>query len=390
MEQLFEISNRLIESANVSFYRSLYKNIDWNDRLIEIRGARGVGKTTLMLQKAKELTEAGKKVLYISMDTPYFYKNMLCDTAEHFFKYGGEYLFVDEVHKYPQKQKKIDWASELKSIYDTIPALFVCYSGSSILQLYKSQGDLSRRKSSYFLNGLSFKEYLYLYNQYKVDSFTLDEIIANHETIGKNIISEIKILPAFDDYLKHGFYPFYRENPNKYYERLSEVINVIIETDIPFISDVAFETLFKLKQLLSAVATSVPYTINLSNISSNLYITDQRTLLKYLNLLEKAELVLTLSAKAIGNNILSKPQKVYLNNTNLMYALDASNIQVGSLRETFFINQLRTTHKVNYPKTGDFIIDDKFIFEVGGKNKGFSQIANIENSYLAVADIEIG
>ena len=336
MQQLHEISNRLLKSTSINFKRSLYNQIDWNDKLIEIKGARGVGKTTLMLQKAKEISDTGKSVLYISLDIPYFYKNQLFETAEEFFKYGGQYLFIDEVHKYPQKQKKIDWAQELKNIYDTIPDLFVIYSGSSILQLYQSQGDLSRRKSSYFLNGLSFREYLQFYKKINYKTITFKEIINNHQDISNEIIRKIKILPEFNNYLQTGYYPFYAENPEKYFERLTEVINVVIETDIPYVSEISYETLHKLKQLLSAVASTVPYSLNLSDISSKLYITDQRTLLKYFNLLEIAELINTLGAKVTGNQILSKPQKIYMNNTNLPYAIDKENIQVGTQRETFF------------------------------------------------------
>ncbi len=390
MQQLHEISNRLLKSTDINFKRSLYNQIDWNDKLIEIKGARGVGKTTLMLQKAKEISDSGKSVLYISLDIPYFYKNQLFETAEEFFKYGGQYLFIDEVHKYPQKQKKIDWAQELKNIYDTIPDLFVIYSGSSILQLYQSQGDLSRRKSPYFLNGLSFREYLQFYKKINYKTITFKEIINNHQDISNEIIRKIKILPEFNNYLQTGYYPFYAENPEKYFERLTEVINVVIETDIPYVSDISYETLHKLKQLLSAVASTVPYSLNLSDISSKLYITDQRTLLKYFNLLEIAELINTLGAKVTGNQILSKPQKIYMNNTNLPYAIDKENIQVVTQRETFFLNQLRYLHKVNYPKIGDFIIDNKFTFEIGGKNKDKKQIKDIENSYLAIDNIETG
>lgn len=390
MQQLHEISNRLLKSTDINFKRSLYNQIDWNDKLIEIKGARGVGKTTLMLQKAKEISDTGKSVLYISLDIPYFYKNQLFETAEEFFKYGGQYLFIDEVHKYPQKQKKIDWAQELKNIYDTIPDLFVIYSGSSVLQLYQSQGDLSRRKSSYFLNGLSFREYLQFYKKINYKTVTFKEIINNHQDISNEIIRKIKILPEFNNYLQTGYYPFYAENSEKYFERLTEVINVVIETDIPYVSDISYETLHKLKQLLSAVASTVPYSLNLSDISSKLYITDQRTLIKYFNLLEKAELINTLGANVIGNKILNKPQKIYLNNTNLSFAIDKDNIQIGIQRETFFLNQLRYLHKVNYPKTGDFIIDNKFTFETGGKNKDKKQIKNIENAYLATDNIEIG
>ncbi|RLD50082.1 MAG: AAA family ATPase [Bacteroidetes bacterium] len=390
MQELHEISNRLINSVKTIFFRSLYKSVNWENRLIEIQGARGVGKTTMMLQKAKELNNAGKSVLYISLDIPYFYRNGLFETAENFYKYGGQYLFVDEVHKYPQKQKKIDWAQEIKNIYDTIPDLFVIFSGSSVLQLYKSQGDLSRRKSTYMLNGLSFREYLQFYKNQTFERLTLAEILNTHQTICTKIIKKIKILPEFNNYLSSGYYPFFKENPKKYLERLADIINVIIETDIPYITDIANETLHKFKQLLSVIASTVPYSLNLSNISSELYITDQRTLIKYLNLLEKAELIKTLGAKVIGNKILNKPQKIYLNNTNLMYAIDRYHIHAGTLRETFFLNQLNYLHKINYTNPGDFIVDNHFTFEVGGKNKTNKQIKNTENAFLALDNIETG
>jgi predicted AAA+ superfamily ATPase len=390
MQQVYEISNRLINSINADFKRNLYDQIDWTQRLVEIKGSRGVGKTTLMLQKAKELTALGKNVLYVSSDLPYFYKNGLFQTAENFYKYGGNYLFIDEVHKYPQKQKKTDWAQEIKNIYDAIPELITIYSGSSILQLYKGQGDLSRRKTSYLLNGLSFREYLQFNKKIDFQFYTLNEIITEHPGISKNITSKIKVLPEFRYYLENGYYPFFIENPKNYYDRLSDVINVIIDIDIPNISDIAFETLHKLKQLLAAVSTTVPYAPNLSNISSELYIADQRTLLKYLNLLEKAELITTLGAKAIGNKILNKPSKIYINNTNLMYAIDRNTIQAGTIRETFFLNQLNYLHTVNYPKQGDFLIDNQYTIEVGGKNKDSNQISGTKDSFLALDDIETG
>ncbi len=390
MQQLHEISNRLINSTKTVFYRNLYSLINWENRLIEIQGARGTGKTTLMLQKAKELQSSGKSVLYISSDIPFFYKNQLFETAENFYKYGGQYLFIDEVHKYPQKQKKTDWAQEIKNIYDTIPTLKIIYSGSSILQLYNSLGDLSRRKSNYRLSGLSFREYLHFYKNLNFRVLTLAEILNNHQDICSEIINKVKILPEFQSYLNHGYYPFYKENPEKYFDRIADIINVIIETDIPYITNITYETLFKFKQLLSAITSTVPYSLNLSNLSSELYITDQRTLINYLNLLEKAELINTLGAKVIGNKIFNKPQKIYLNNTNLMYAVDKDNIRSGTIRETFFLNQLKYAHNVNYTKTGDFIIDNNLTFEVGGKNKTNKQIKTLENAFLAIDNIESG
>ncbi len=390
MDQLFEISHRLIQNVSTAFKRGLYFEINWNLRLIEIKGSRGVGKTTLILQKAKEAEENGKKVLYFSADLPYFYKNNLFDTADKFQKYGGEILFIDEIHKYPQKEKQNDWAQEIKNIYDALPDLQVIYSGSSILQLYQSAGDLSRRKTTYFLNGLSLREYLIYNGKIKFEKFSLHHIIENHVEIGKNISSKIKILPEFQSYLKIGYYPFYNESPESFLQRLGDIINVIIDTDIPYVSLMPQVTAYKIKQLLAAVSSTVPYTPNLSNTASELYIADQRTLIAYLNYLEKAELISTLGARAVGNKILNKPAKIYLNNSNLMYAIDKNLVNIGTLRETFFLNQVRYLFPVNYPKTSDFYVDNKYSFEVGGKSKGNSQIKDLENSFIVKDDIEIG
>ncbi len=390
MQQINEISTRLIKSVKPDFKRALYSKINWEERLVEIRGARGVGKTTLMLQKAKELADQQESVLYVSADIPYFFKNNLFDTADTFFKYGGKYLFIDEVHKYPQKNKDADWSQEIKTVYDSFPSLKIIYSGSSILRLYKGSGDLSRRKSSYLLNGLSFREYLNFYKKTDFPFVSLSDLLTNHTEFSARIINELKILPEFQNYLKHGFYPFYPESPDSYFDKISEIINVVINVDIPSVSDISFETSHKMKQLLAVISTSVPYTPNLSTINSELYITDQRTLIKYLNLLEKADLIATLGAKVIGSRIMNKPQKIYLNNPNLMFALAGSSVQTGTIRETFFFNQLNAGHSVSYPKQSDFLVDNQYLFEIGGKNKSKKQLQNLENAFVAADDIETG
>jgi predicted AAA+ superfamily ATPase len=390
MDQLFEISNRLIQKVSVAFKRGLYAEINWNNRLIEIKGSRGVGKTTLMLQKAKEGQENGNNVLYFSADLPFFYKNNLFDIADKFQKHGGEILFIDEVHKYPQKQKQNDWAQEIKNIYDAMPDLKLVYSGSSILQLYQSAGDLSRRKTSYLLNGLSLREYLIYNRKGDFRKFSFPNIIENHLEIASEICKQIKILPQFQAYLINGYYPFYNESPESFSQRLGDIINVIIDTDIPYVSEITQETAHKIKQLLAAVSSTVPYTPNLSNTASELYIADQRTLIGYLNYLEKAELITTLGARAVGNKILNKPAKIYLNNTNLMHAIDKQLVSPGTIRETFFLNQLRYVLPVKYPKTADFYVDNKYLVEVGGKNKGKTQLKDIEYSFVAKDDIETG
>ena len=390
MEILQEISDRLISHISTSFKRSLYSEINWNSRLIEIRGARGTGKTTLMLQRAKELQEQGKNVLYVSIDHAYFYQNQLLELADYYYKYGGEYLFVDEVHKYPQKVRGLDWSLEIKNIYDSYPELSVVYSGSSILQLYKGRGDLSRRKSTYHLYGLSFREFIEFEFGYSMPKISLPDIFSKHRQISKDITSQIKVLPAFKQYLRIGYYPFYKENSGNFYDRLNDIANVILETDIPTVTDIRFETAYKFKTLLGVLASHVPYAPNLSKLSGQLYITDYRTMLKYLNYLEKAELIQTLGAHATGNQLLNKPDKIYLNNTNLMHAFALQEINKGTLRETFVMNQLIHSHALTYPKSGDFLIDGYYTLEIGGKNKTQKQIVNINNAFIAKDEIETG
>ncbi len=390
MERLLEISDRLIELVGNKFIRSLFDKINWKHRLIEIRGARGVGKTTLMLQRAAELKEKGESVLYISTDNTYFYKNKLVDLADYFYKYGGKYLFIDEVHKYPEKDKGLDWSQEIKNIYDSYPDLYIVYTGSSILQLYKGSGDLSRRKSSYHLPGLSFREYLEFNDLGNFSILNLTGIFKNHLKYAKEITRNIKILPHFQNYLKVGYYPFYKEDTDKFFDRLTQITNIILETDVLAVSDITYEVSLRLKKLLSLLSSSVPYTPNLSKLAEQLYIGHYRTLIKYLNYLEKAELIKTLSAKPTGDRILNKPDKVFLDNTNLMYGISDASINSGTLRETFLYNQLAEVHKVSYPKSGDFLVDNKYTIEVGGKKKSKKQIADINNAFIAMDDIETG
>ena len=391
MQQLYEISNKLLNKVNLNFKRNLFTNIDWKQLLIEIRGARGVGKTTLMLQKAKELfDENNQAVIYISLDDAYFFNHSIVETAEYFQKYGGKYLFIDEVHKYPAKHKNYDWSAELKNIYDRYPELKVIYSGSSIIELYKGHGDLSRRKSYYKLNGLSFREYLEFNNILKYQVISLSEIVNKNSIISSDIANKIKILPHFKNYLSNGYYPFYNENPNQYNKRIKNIINVILEIDIPSITDINYDTIGKIKTMLAVLSTATPYTPNLTKLSENLQIADLRTMYKYFYFLEKAELITLLNSTAKANKKFQKPEKIYLNNTNLINALTPESTEIGTIRETFFLNQLKYLHKINYPKKADFLINNKHTFEVGGKNKTGKQIKDIKNSYIVQDDIEIG
>jgi len=391
MEELFQISNNLVKKVAIHFERSLVNKINRNARLIEIRGARGVGKTTLLLQQIKKQFGANPQTgLYLSLDDPYFYENSLVELAETFIKYGGVQLFIDEVHRYTPKYKGSDWSKEIKIIYDRYPELKIVYTGSSTLELYHGHGDLSRRRSTYVLNGLSFREYLEFNEILTFGEVTLKEIVLNHTIIANDLIDKTKILKHFRDYIQIGYFPFYQEDPSNYYRRIIDILALILESDLPSVVDITFDNIFKLKRLLSVIATSSPYTPNLSKLRENISITDHRTLLKYLYYLDKAEVINLLQKEAVGNVLLRKPDKIYLNNTNLAYAISPALTETGNLRETFFYNQLKNNHQVTYPPKGDFMIDGQYIFELGGRNKNFSQIEGIDNAYVVADEIELG
>ncbi len=392
MQVLFQIQNSLLNQIPVKFQRSLFDKIHWQSRLIEIRGARGVGKTTLLLQKVKQLKAAGENVLYASADHPYFYTNSLYDLAEEFYRFGGTHLFIDEVHRYIPKTKGVNWSAEIKAIYDSFPQLHIIYSGSSILSLSESDPDLSRRKDTYLLPGLSFREFIELETGKKFPQFDLQDILNNHTGLAEQITKQVKIFPLFRQYLQTGYYPFFKETQSQqlYYQRIATTVNIIIEHDLPAIFDIRYDTLTKIKKLLGAIATSPPYISQMKTLASSLHISDYRVLLRLIDLLDRAELIKQLKQKSKGNKILQKPDKIYLNNTNLMYALDFGGINIGTIRETFFLNQVSYKHTVHYPKTADFLVDGRWLFEIGGKNKTGKQIAGEQDAYIAADDIEIG
>jgi predicted AAA+ superfamily ATPase len=390
MEKLNEISERLIQGTSTNFQRYLSKKIEWSNRLIEIKGARGTGKTTLMLQHAKTLQKK-ETVLYTSLDLPYFYTHSLFDLADTFYKSGGTYLFLDEIHKYPNVNPEQDWSNELKAIYDSFPKLNIIYSSSSLLHLYKGNGDLSRRKVSYELYGLSYREFLNFQFGYNFETYSLPELLKNHVNIAREINEKIKPLAHFKEYLQIGYYPFFKESIANYTNRLLNIINLIIESDIPSTISIPSENTEKLKKLLGAISTTVPYTPNIKEVSNHLSISDYRTTLKYLNLLEYGGLIKQLSSDSSGNKILQKPDKIYLQNTNLLYVLSSQQHEIGTIRETFFYNQLLVDNQINYPKFGDFMVNQEYLFEVGGKTKSQKQLENYNGEKFIVSDnIEYG
>ena len=384
-----------------SYRRYIYGAVDraLSQRLIGILGSRGVGKTTLMLQIIKERFGISDKALYISIDHPYFEANPLYEFAEYFSKYGGELLCIDEVHKYP------DWSSHIKAIYDDIPNLKIIFSGSSILQMSKQKGDLSRRAIIYQLGGLSFREYLNIAHGFAFKSYGLEEILKDHISIASKIIGDIdikdiKILPMFKEYLDIGYYPFILEGKEFYRQKLTEILNHTLETDLPFTAAIAIRQISKLKKLLYLLAKSVPFIPDITELARSTDIS-RPTIYDYLEKLKDARVLLLLQKVGTGYQSLSKPDKLYLENTNLMGALSLTPDK-GTMRETFFANQIINAYAgyadnrfsanelIAIPKNGDFLIKGRWTFEVGGKNKKEKQISGIPDSYILADEITIG
>lgn len=360
----------------------MYQQINWNDQLIIIKGQRGVGKTTLLLQYIVSEIENLTEALYISLDDIYFSNNSLSDTVEEFVQNGGKYLFIDEIHRY------INWSVELKNIYDFYPELKVVATGSSAIAIHEGEADLSRRASVYQLNTLSLREYVLLFHNIELPVLSINEIIQNHQQISIDFNRKIKPLKLFNEFLEIGSYPFARLNDAIYYDKLRSIVNLIIDNDISSVENITYETRIKLKKLLYLIATAVPFKPNITELS-NKVATSRDVLLRHMYLLARSGLINLLSHEGTGASILQKPDKIYINNPTLMYALD-ERVNRGTLRETFFMNQLSAVHTVTYPKSGDFLVNNQYLFEIGGKNKTNKQIAGINQAYTALDDIEHG
>lgn len=383
MDILIEKHIQKLNNTNLNFIRGIINEIDSNARLIGLKGARGVGKTTFLLQYIKKNNLSTDEALYLSMDNYWFTSNRLLDLTDNFAKRGGRYLFLDEVHKYH------DWAQELKNIYDDYPNLKVIFTGSSLLEILNARADLSRRAIIYKMQGLSFREYLNMNLNTDFSIYNLDDIINNHIEISKHILEKVKPLKYFSEYLKKGYFPFYNELPNLYYSRIEEVINMMLEIELPLLRNVDIAYVQKIKQLLLIIAESVPFIPNVSKLSSKIGI-NRATFITYLQYLEEIGIIKSLFKDSYGISRLQKPDKILLENTNLIYTFAEGNSNIGNIRETFFVNQLSYKNKVNYTEHGDFLINNKYTFEVGSKNKGKQQITNIPNAYVVADDIEFG
>ena len=387
MEQidfLITIFQRRLAATPMSFFRYLYKKIDWNDTMIGIKGPKGCGKSTLLLQHIKE-TFKGKdldKVLYVSLDNLWFSTHNIIDVVDYHYTHGGTHLFIDEIHYYKH------WQTLLKNISDDYPGLHVVYTGSSMLQLEKSEGDLSRRLTMYEMKGLSFREYLEYEGVMQMPSVTLERLLSEHVGIAMEVSEKTKILEHFKKYLEVGYYPFYKNVHHGYYQRLQNVANQVIEVDYPNIEDITMSTIRKTKKMLMILAERVPQLPKMNELYRELE-TDRNQGLKMLYALQRGGLLQLMSDNTKSIDNLSSPVKIYINNSTMMFALTPK-VDIGTLRETFFCNQLSQNHEVRYPKSGDFMIDRKYLFEVGGKGKNFDQIKDIPNSYLAVDNTEVG
>jgi predicted AAA+ superfamily ATPase len=375
MRTLYQKFETLLGNTTTDFKRYLYHNVSWDSRMVGIIGPRGVGKTTMILQHIKQELDS-KQALYVSADDMYFGENRLLDLADSFYKNGGKHLFIDEIHKYT------DWSRELKNIYDSFPTLKVVFTGSSVLDILKGSADLSRRAIIYNLQGLSFREYLKFYHNYETQVYSLEQILNN----------EVKLesiqhpLPLFNDYLKRGYYPFGIEDELDL--RLGQIIVQTLESDIPQYANLNVGTGRKLKRLLSIIAESVPFKPNFSKISEMINVS-RNSLDDYFSYMEKAGLIGQLRNETSGIRGLGKVDKVYLDNTNIIFNLVGERSNVGNLRETFFLNQMRVKNDVISSGKADFIIAD-YTFEIGGKGKQQDQIEKDGKSFVVKDDIEFG
>lgn len=384
MESLFESYQQRLQFTPVNFIRSAMTEINWNARLIGIKGARGIGKTTLLLQHIKlNLNTQLEKTLYVSLDSIWFNNHSLVNLASDFVKKGGVYLFLDEVHKYQ------GWAQEIKNIYDNFPELKIVFTGSSLLEILNARADLSRRAVVYSMQGFSFREYLTMETGLSFQHYTLPELLSGHLQIAQIINKQIKPFVHFDAYLKNGYYPFYTEQPELYQMRLGEVINMILEIELPLLRGVELSYIPKIKQLLVIIAESVPFIPNVSKLSEKIGI-NRATLLAYLHYLDEIALTINLFKEANGISKLQKPMKIYLENTNIIFTLSSENANKGNIRETFFANQLSHRHRLTFTEKGDFFVDEKYVFEIGGKNKNSKQIDSLSDAFVAADEIEYG
>lgn len=383
MDVLISQFKRRMTGISLALVRECIHEVAWDERLSAIIGPRGVGKTTLMLQYIKQhYADNLGEVLYATTESLYFVQNTLIDLAERFVTNGGKHLFLDEIHRYP------DWSREIKLIYDTYPELKVTISGSSLLQILNSEADLSRRCIWYNMQGLSFREFLQFYKGIDLPVFSLDNIIQKPDEVCHDVNALCHPVPLFHEYLQVGYFPYYLEGEERYYERVANVVDYVIGTELPMVCKVETVNVRKLQMLLNVVVGLVPYELDISKIALMLQ-ASRNTVITYLRYLSMSKVINLLYSDLQSLKKVQKPDKMYLENPNMLYALCLEKTNIGTARETFVVNQLGYQHRIEYgKKNGDFKIDGKYVFEVGGATKTFNQVAGLPDSYILADDIE--
>ena len=376
LNNIIKLEKRILKGLKTEYKRYFFDRVDFSSQMIAVVGSRGVGKTTFLLQYLKDLKAEypAHKSLYFSYDYPTNVDIKLYELAEEFVKVGGKYLLLDEIHKYK------NFALDLKAIYDFYPEMKVVFTGSCATSIYNSQADLSRRAVLYHMNGLSYREFLELTLDKKLPTFSLEEICADSVSIVDTLSDLFVPLEYFSEYLKYGYYPFYFSDKDNYLKQLTAVVNLTIDVDLVMLGYIKPNFANKLKKLLNVICYSKPFELNITKVSANIEVS-RNTLYAYLEHLTKGDLLTVVADNKKGLTALSKPEKLYLNNTNLSYAL-CEEPEIGTIREGFFSNQLQESHKITTSKHGDFIVDGKYVFEIGGENKGFKQIKDLDNSYV--------
>lgn len=384
MEALFERQEAMFRATSMDIIRSFMGQVNWNAPMLCIRGSRGVGKSTILRQYIRQHFDVGsEEVLYCSLDWGYFTQHTILEVAEQFYKRGGKLLVFDEVHKYDH------WSREVKEIAETYPSLQLMLSGSSLLKLLDGDADLSRRCRGYDMPGLSFREYLQFYKSIELPAYTLEEILDNSQDIAARVNAECRPLQHFHEYLRYGYYPFYLTNPIDYYALIEQTVNYVVDVELPQQRSVNPANCRKIKALLNVLAQQIPYEVDITKLASISGL-QRNTVIEYLGHLKDAKLLNLLYSDLISVKKLQKPDKIYLENPNLLYALATTPVKVGTVRECFAVNQLNYQHTVEYGKSqGDFKVDGRWTFEVGGEKNTFDQIAEIQDSYVLADDIEM-
>lgn len=381
MEALLNISDKLVREVSLEFKRYLFRDIDWNNRLIGIKGARGTGKTTLLLQWLHLQGISSSKGVYLTLDDIYFTRHSLLDSGNDFYQKGGKILVLDEVHKYP------DWAREIKNLHDRYGDLQIIFTGSSIIDISRQEADLSRRAIMYELTGLSYREYLKMNRLTDVEAIPLELMLKNKDKVRDIFPDNFRPLAHFNDYLANGYLPFYHEDKAGYHTRLRQLVRQVVESDMAELKGFDIRNAKKMLQLIYIIAQQVPFKPNIVKLAEKSQI-HRNSIANYLYFLEEARLIRLLYPSGTSIATLQKPEKIFLNNSNLLYALAENLPSVGTVRETFFLNQVSNTHRITQPSTADFEVDGRYLFEIVGAGKDGRQIKGSSNAHVVKDGIE--